>query len=138
MYYTFNEWLIRIWNGSLVVCKLHKLMRNFLMYGKQFSFHVLCWIKFDSLKPNNNLASPLTGLNRKSYYNYDYYTAWPYLFPLALWILELSITLVLLIHSANPTVTPGRDHCFRTCPSIRPSPLFRIWQNKIKWKQCPL
>ena len=38
-----------------------------------------------------------------------------------------------------PTVTAGRDHCFRTCrPYVRQSPLFKIQQNETKRKQCSL
>ena len=38
----------------------------------------------------------------------------------------------------QPTVTVGRDHCFRTCcPSVRLSPLFKSRKTKQR-KQCSL
>ena len=30
----------------------------------------------------------------------------------------------------RPTVTAGSDHYFHTCPSVRPSPILKISQNK--------
>ena len=36
----------------------------------------------------------------------------------------------------RPTVTVGSDHCFRTCPSVRPSPSFQnlAKQNRFQAK----